>query len=291
MLSLANETLRVELLDPADATDRARLGIRYAWGGYIWQVHDAAAGPLLTGPEWPVDRPIPFNGQGLPESFRHAEFGTGRPLILEDRRGFIIGIGDVAPNMAGELAVTTPCAWHLTRAPDAIEFCTSQSGHAHACQLTRRVALAGRTLTSSTQLTNTGHRPLPLHWFAHPFFALTDRLLTCELPADWGMAENIGYALDARNRLSFKRRFLHRDDGHFEPLRVGPSPLRAVISHPRLAHVVFSTDFVPDTCPVWGNSNTWSIEPYIQSELAPGASRAWTLRYEFIPAAPAPRSG
>jgi hypothetical protein len=36
---------------------------------------------------------------------------------------------------------------------------------------------------------------------------------------------------------------------------------------------------------VWGNSNTWSIEPYITSELAAGATRTWTLRYEFGPTA------
>lgn len=280
MLALANTTLRVEVLDPSADADRMHLGPRFCWGGYVWQVHDAIAGPLLAGPEWPVKQPLPFNGQGLPESFRHAELGSGRPLILEHRRGFIIGVGDVAPDSNNELAVTTPCVWTLTAAPDALEFCTAQSGNGHACQLTRRIALTGRTLTSATRLTNTGDRALPLHWFAHPFFALTDRLLTCELPSDWGMAENAGYALDASNRLSFKRRFEHKDDGHFEKLRIG-GPLRCVLSHPRLTGLIFSTDFVPDMCPVWGNSNTWSIEPYILSELAPGSTRTWTLNYEF----------
>ncbi len=283
MFSLTSETLRADILDPREAADRARLGTRYCWGGYIWQVRDHQAGPLLTGPEWPLEAPLPFNGQGLPESFRHAVFGTNQPLILEDRRGFIIGIGEVAPNPEGELTVTHPCVWTITPAQDAVEFHTTQSGNGYACRLTRSVALAGCNLASSTRITNTGDRPLPLHWFAHPFFALTDRLLTCKLPSDWSMAENIGYALDAQNRLSFKRRFLHRDDGHFEQLRIGASPLRCTVSHPQLTGIVFSTDFTPDMCPVWGNSNTWSIEPYIQSELAPGATRAWTLAYEFGP--------
>lgn len=280
MLSIASDSLRAEVLNPADPTNRTRLGTRYCWGGYVWQVHDPIAGPLLTGPEWPEEQPLPFNGQGLPESFRHAEFGSGRPLILEDRRGFIIGIGEVAPDTTGELVVTQPCTWTITAAPDALEFCTAQAGNGHAVQLSRRVALTGRALTSSTRLTNTGERPLPLHWFAHPFFALTDRLLTCDLPATWGMAENVGYALDDSNRLSFKRRFENKDDGHFEKLRIG-GPLHCVLSHPRLTGLVFSTDFVPDMCPVWGNNNTWSIEPYIQSELAPGATRTWMLTYEF----------
>ena len=284
MLTLANRDLRVDLLDPADPADRARQGTRYCWGGYVWQVSEPGGTPLLAGPEWPEPRPTPFNGQGLPESFRHAEFGTGRPLILEDGRGFIIGAGTVAPGDDGELAVVQPCAWTVTRSPDALEFCTSQSGGGYACQLTRRIALAGRTLTSATALANTGHRPLPLHWFAHPFFALTDRLITCTLPASWNMAENPGFALDAGHRLTLRRRFTDMYDGHFEQLRVGAAtPLHAVLSHPTLAQLTFRTDFTPDSCPVWGNSNTWSIEPYLATELAPGTRRAWTLQYEFGP--------
>lgn len=286
MLRLANATLEVDLLDPADPADRAHLGLRFCWGGYIWQVRDPKAGPLLAGPEWPLKNPIPFNGQGLPESFRHAELGTGRPLILEDSRGFIIGIGDVARNMAGNLDVTAPCPWSITTSHGTIEFCTEQAWNGYACQLTRHVSLAGRTLTSATSLANTGERALPLHWFVHPFFALTDRLLTCGLPAAWSMRDNVGYEFDSEHRLTFKRRFRDRDDGHFEQLIVGPgTPLRAVLSHPKLTHVVFSTDFVPDSCPVWGNSNTWSIEPYLTTELAPDTRRTWTLTYEFGPVA------
>jgi hypothetical protein len=202
--------------------------------------------------------------------------------MLEAGRGFIIGIGDVALDAEGELTVNKPCDWSITRTPDALEFCAAQSGQGYACQLTRRVALEGRRLTSSTSLTNTGERSIPLHWFAHPFFALTDRLLTCGLPADWGMKENIGYTLDATHRVGFKRRFEHIDDGHFEQLIVGASPLRATLSHPKLREIIFSTDFVPDSCPIWGNNHTWSIEPYIATELAAGHRRAWTLRYEFI---------
>lgn len=282
MLTLNSASLSAVLLDPASAVDRARLGTRYCWGGYVWQVTDPVHGALLAGPEWPEPNPIPFNGQGLPESFRHAEFGTGRPLILENGRGFILGVGDVAPGADGELAVIEPCGWTVTRAEGTVEFCATQSGHGYACQLTRRITLSGRALTSATRLANTGARPLPLHWFAHPFFALTDRMLTCTLPASWDMAENAGYALDAAHTLTFKRRFRHKDDGHFEQLKIGrDTPLRSVLSHPTLKQVTFATDFTPDLCPVWGNSNTWSIEPYLTTELAPGAQRAWQLRYEF----------
>ena len=98
------------------------------------------------------------------------------------------------------------------------------------------------------------------------------------------MNANVGYELDGDHQLSFKRRFRYRDDGHFEQLIIdADTPLRATLSHPPLKEIIFSTDFVPDTCPIWGNSNTWSIEPYMATELAPGADRAWTLTYEFGP--------
>jgi hypothetical protein len=281
MLSLANRSLSVALLDPEDPADQRRQGTRYCWGGYIWQVTDPAAGPLLAGPEWPDPNPTAFNGQGLPESFRSHEFGTQRPLMLEHGRGFIVGIGDVAPDEENELAVVKPCSWTVTPNDNSIEFCAAQSRNGYGSQLTRRVALTGRTVASTTSITNTGTRPLPLHWFAHPFFMLNDRMLTCSIPPTWDMAENIGYTLESDHRITFKRRFENLHDGHFQQLVIGKTPLRAKLSHPRIDGIVFTTDFVPDTCPIWGNSNTWSIEPYIATDLAPGARRTWELRYEF----------
>ena len=281
MLSLAHNSLTVELLNPADSADRARLGTRYCWGGYIWQVQDQDAGPLLAGPEYPAPAPTPFNGQGAPESFRHTELGTDRPLILEDGRGFIIGIGEVAPG-DDQPIVTKPCQWTVTRSAAAMDFYTVQTGGAHGCRLSRRIALEGRSLTSFTKIINTGSKPLPVHWFAHPFFALTAGLITCGLPRSWDMADNPGFGFDGERRLISKRVFKNKTDGHFQPLIVGPkTPLRAALSHPRLSKVFFSTDFTPDSCPVWGNSNTCSIEPYIIADLAPGSTRSWTLTYEF----------
>jgi hypothetical protein len=281
MLTLSLNSLSVDLLNPADARDRSRMGTRFCWGGYIWQVTDQQAGPLLTGPDWPDD-PSPFNGQGAPESFRHAEFGTNRPLMLEDGRGFIIGIGEVAPGHNDELMVTKPCSWSVTRSAAAIDFYTVQTGGAYGCRLSRRIALEGRSVISYTKIVNTGTRPLPVHWFAHPFFALTNGLVSCGIPRSWDMAENPGFGFDAERRIGMLRHFKTKTDGHFQQLIVGPkTPLRASVSHPRLSKLFFSTDFTPDSCPIWGNSNTWSIEPYIVTELAPGASRAWTLTYEF----------
>ena len=45
MLTLANAELTVDLIDPA--VEQARLGPRYCWGGYIWQVQDRSIGTLV----------------------------------------------------------------------------------------------------------------------------------------------------------------------------------------------------------------------------------------------------
>ena len=298
MLTLSNDHLHVSLLDPASPTDRAHLGTRYCWGGYIWQVEDTMVGPLLSGPEWPEPAPDPYNGQGLPESFRSHAFGTDRPLHLEKGTGFILGGGDVIEartegrrQPAGDpgsgpgqvLEVTAPCDWTVTSKKNELVFTTEQSGNGYACCLTRRIVLDGRQLVSSSRVENLGKRTLPLHWFAHPFFALTDGQITCALPSSWSMDANEGFALDDAHRLSLKRRFRDTKDGHFELLCVGSTPLAASLSHPTLDRVSFTTSFVPDVCPVWGNSATWSIEPYLVTELAPGAERAWSLIYTFGP--------
>ena len=128
MIRLANSALTVDLLDPADPAEHARQGARYCWGGYIWQVRDARLGPLLAGPQWPKPDPTSHNGQGLPESFRHADFHTQRPLMLRDGRGWIIGIGEVVRSANAKFTVTKPCAWHLTSTAQALEFCTAQAG-------------------------------------------------------------------------------------------------------------------------------------------------------------------
>ena len=278
MLILANAELRVELLDPA--VDQARLGPRYCWGGYIWQVHDARAGPLLTGPEWPKPDPTAFNGQGLPESFRHST-RDGRPLTWNGDRGIAVGAGELARNSAGEVELLRPCQWQITPDREQISFHTRHDAAGFAYELTRHVELAGRTLNSVSTLTNHAAMPLCLEWFAHPFFALTDRLIGAELPAGTTVADNPAFAITGR-RLDQKRRFASVTDGHFDFLRLPPAPtLTAKLNHPVLTHVGFATSFAPGECIIWGNANTFSIEPYLALALAPGRTKEWSVRYEF----------
>lgn len=284
MFSLSLGDLTVQLIDPNSAEDRPRLGTRYCWGGYIWQVRDSKAGDLFTGPQYPEPNPTAFNGQGAPEALRWADRATGRHLHFEGRRGMILGIGEVALQEDGSPVVKQPCAWTVTPNATSYEFCTQQSFAGWAVQLQKSVSVQGRTVTSSTRVTNTGTRPLPLHWFAHPFFALTDRLITGEFPAGFGIADNPGFSL-ANRRFAMKERYATVFDGHFELLHLPQAPLDATFSHPRLKFVRFSVDFVAQEMPVWANNNTFSIEPYLITELAPGAIRSWSAKYEFGPMA------
>lgn len=281
MLRLANRELALDLLDPTDAADAARQGTRFCWGGYIWQVRDATGQPLLAGPEWPQPNPDPFNGQGLPESFRHRT-RAGQPLTWQGNRGIALGIGALAADASGAVALTEPCPWTVTRSADHVVFQTRHAAAGFSYELTRTIELRDRTITSSTQLTNTADTPLALEWFAHPFWPLTDHRAQIELPAGTALPDNPGFALGG-HRLTFKRAFTAESDSQFALLSLPPGrELTVAVDHPTLARVTFASSFVPDECPVWANAHTLSVEPYLTLRLAPGEARRWQLRHEFI---------
>jgi hypothetical protein len=193
MLRLSNRELSVELLDPV--ADAARQGWRYCWGGYIWQIHDAKLGPLLSGPEYPKPDPVAFNGQGLPESFRHRRRDTGAGLTWSGDTGLAIGAGSLAVDPshpssdARSVRVVEPCRWTIVPSADQITFQTRHAAAGFSYELTRRIELSGRNLTSSSALTNVGGAPLALQWFAHPFWALTHHRARVQLPRHGAVGE------------------------------------------------------------------------------------------------------
>jgi hypothetical protein len=281
VLHLHNRELTVDLLDPEDRTDIVRQGSRYCWGGYIWQVHDAFLGPLLSGPEYPKPDPAPFNGQGLPESFRHRT-RNGTPLTWSGTTGIAPGIGLLAAGDNDSVTITERCAWLVSRFPDHLIFQTRQAGAGVSYELTRKVELVGRTLSSLNQLSNVGERTLALQWFAHPFWALTEQRARLKLPAGTAQTDNPGFALAADGTLTFKRPFVANDDNQFSLLALPRGqPLDVSLDHPKLARITFATSFVPDECPVWANAHTISVEPYLNLTLPPGETRHWYVRHGF----------
>lgn len=276
---LANAELAIDLLDPIAA--RARLGPRFCWGGFIWQVHDRRAGPLLTGPEWPDPAPNPLNAQGLPESFRHSTT-TGEPLLWHDGVGLAPGAGALARESG--TVVVTPAIWRIDAQPDRIVFRTHQQVGEWAYELERCIELDGRTLRSHSRLTNRSTSPLKLEWFAHPFFALeANGKLHAILSADTTLSDNPGYDLH-HGELTLRRAFVGINDGCLVQLGLPTGQVfTATLTHPRLAWIRFTTDFVPFKTVLWANGNTLSLEPFLALNLLPGKSREWTLTYEFGP--------
>lgn len=281
MLHLANAELTVDLLDPAE--EHTRLGPRFCWGGFIWQVHDHDVGTLFTGPEWPDAQPQPHNGQGLPESFRH-NTTTGQPLLWDEDVGVAPGAGALGRDAAGAVVVTRPCLWQIEMQPARAVFRTEQNVGRWSYALERTIELRGRQVVSRSRLINRGTTPLKLEWFAHPFFALqTDGKLSATLPPGVTLPENPGYMLIGRE-LTMRRAFVGVDDGYLVHLGLPAGKFFAVaVSHPKLASVLFATDFVPFKCVLWANGNTLSFEPFLALDLAPGDSREWELTYDFGP--------
>jgi hypothetical protein len=279
MFHLANAELTVDLLDPA--ADHARVGPRFCWGGYIWQVSDRAVGALLTGPEWPNPTPLAHNGQGLPESFRHSTT-TGQPLLWAGAVGLAPGAGTLGHDAAGNVVVTQPCDWKVEPQKERVVFRTAQQAGNWSYELQRIVELHGRQVRSTSRLTNRGAAPLVLEWFAHPFFTLqADGRQQVRLPAGTQLPDNPGYILTGRE-LTLRRAFVGLHDGQLEHLGLpAGQPFVATLAHPRLADVRFATDFIPFKCVLWANGNTLSLEPFLALSLAPGESREWTLTYDF----------
>ena len=281
MLTLADAGLRVEVLDPGAAAELPRQGLRFCRGGYVWQIHDEKLGPLLSGPEYPAPEPIPFNGQGLPESFRHRT-RDGRPLTWRGGEGLAPGIGRLGLDARGEPVLVAPCAWKITQLPCQLVFQTRDAGAGLDYELARQLELRDRVLHSRTQLTNTGPDPLRLQWFAHPFWPLRDGQAQVQLPTGARLTENPGFAVDAHGKLSFRRPFRTSEDQQFALLELPPArALTLTLDHPQLPRVEFSTSFAPSECPVWANARTVSVEPYLTLDLAPGETRHWELRHTF----------
>jgi hypothetical protein len=219
-----------------------------------------------------------FNGQGIPEVLRYAVLLSGEPLTIETGRGgLILGVGRVD----ADLSIVEPCGWAIETSESSITFRTRDAALGWSYELTRTLRLEGRRLTSKTIVRNAGERILPLHWFAHPFFPLTDGTLVCQLRFPARLPENPGFTLED-GCIRFVRPFLTMKDDAFALMEIDPgTPFDATLSHPCLDGIRIRGDFDLARLPIWANGNTFSIEPYIHRSLRTGEETDWSLTYEF----------
>lgn len=282
MFTIKNDQLVVSILDPV--AERFRLGSRYCTGGYIYQVTDLQLGELFSGPLYPNPYPDVFDGQGAPDMFHAALVPDGTPVGGEVA---CIGVGRVlrsSPHEPFEVrfnpTVIEFLTWETALEKTRITMSAAQVFGPWGYELTRRVALEGRAVVSTTTIRSTGQAVLPIRWFAHPFWPLTADNVLCRFSPAVGMAENPGYRFDADGFICRKPDFDWSRGGHYQPLEIlSPAPLEVIEKHPRTGQTVTTIDFVPGFLPIWGNSRTFSFEPYYLGELRDGEQAEWTIRY------------
>jgi len=283
MIHLQSPSLRVSILDPVE--DRSRLGPRFCTGGYIYQVEHTAHGPLLSGPEFPSERPSVINGQGLPEVFQFTLYDRDDEVPAKK---LIIGVGLVDNSSAGSAAdlhfqspVEKFCTWQVSQNAQGILMKTVQSYGEWALSLSRRVNLENGLLTSSTRLRNIGRRDLPFRWFAHPFFPLTKNLACCKFPEGFRIPPNLGFRINDERILEMQRQFPW-STGLFETASIIDGSRFSVLHyHPKLREVLVSGDFPLSKVGIWANDRTFSCEPFHAGRLRTNEEIDWAIAYDF----------
>ena len=271
MFALKSDSLQVCILDPAE--DRRCFGTRYCTGGYIFQVLDVRHGEVMSGPTYP-DSFNWFDGQGIPDAFNLSPL---RDPASDNPEAMVIGIGrcDLQQNQVREF-----CQWEVERQIEALTMRTRQEHSPFALEMERTVALHERTIRSSTRVRNTGKRLMPICWFPHPFFPQPETDELCSFNMAFSLAPNPGFVL-APNRF-VRRQGWPWTDGHYQPVdHQAQAPLVVTQRHPQLGLVVASCSYIPSYLPIWGNSHTFSWEPFLERLLAPGQELAWSIDYTF----------
>lgn len=274
MFTLTNDHLAVEILDPV--ADNARFGARYCTGGYIFQITDHRAGPLLSGPTYPESFNV-FDGQGIPDAFNLSPL---RPLGAGSE-ALIIGVGvcDLAVQDMRQ-SVQSFCEWQCAVDATRATMTTRQAYHDWSLDLTRTVVLIERTVRAAAHIRNTGRAFLPMRWFPHPFYPQTAADELCRFNIPVSFAEHPGYALRENGYIA--RQGWPWAGGHYLPLDHGAGE-RLVIQqrHPTLGLVGATCSYAPDFFPIWGNARTFSWEPFLERTLAPGQELEWFIDYDF----------
>ncbi len=274
MFTISGDDLSVMVLDPV--ADRDRLGTRFTAAGQMFRITDGNGMDLMSGPTFP-DTFNTYDAQGIPDSFNHL------PLYDSTSRGgdvgrlaLVLGIGVVD----GEAnRIIRPSVWDIRREASSATFTAREQFGPYDVTLVRNVTIAGRVITSRTEVHNDSNRFLPLSWYPHPFFPFHVTRDVCWFHTAPQMPENSGYTFSD----GVLERAMEPDaKGFFQPLTYNkPQSLSVHILHDRVGKVVMKTDYPVWHFPIWGNNRTFSVEPYLERTVFPGEQFAWNLTYRM----------
>jgi len=276
--------LSLDLIDPNDAGDQSLLGSRYCAGGYVWQVYDGGGNPLLSGPHYPNPKPPVFDGQGIPDMFE-------TPLGGEDGavgdQVCVIGVGLVEKSSGivpfhprNNPHVTQFCKWHVDKGRDWAIMNTAQSFGDRSITLRKEVRLDGNRVAFVNTVSNVGKEAVNLRWFAHPFFPIDDDFVCGKISPMASMPDNAGYEANGDGEIRMKPGYLW-ERGLFQVLYVPLTKLRFNVPHYLVGSIVLETDYDVVRCAIWGNSRTFSFEPFTQRAVGVGEEASWGIGVEF----------
>jgi hypothetical protein len=270
MYTLANHQLTVSVLDPL--ADQERFGTRYCTGGYIFQVADHQLGDLLSGPTYPDSFNV-FDGQGIPDAFNLSPL---RDPYSADPTTLIVGIGlcDMKANRVLQF-----CAWEATCQADQVRLVTEQRFEDHALRLERTITLIERTVRSEIRVVNLSKGFLNLRWFPHPFYPhpVADELFRVNFPVSF--AETPGFELAPNGYI--RRKTSPWKGGQTKLDHAGDTRLVVMQRHPKLGLVTATCSYAPDFFLIWGNTHTFSWEPYLERSLLGSQEYTWSIDYDF----------
>ncbi len=270
MFILENEELSLEIVDPEK--DRELLGTRFCTGGHVFQIRDHEGRCLLSGPTYPESYNT-FDAQGLTDCFNHA------PLLdynISSTEGIVLGIGvcDFKENSIRNL-----CSWSVNENKDSISFSTEHKLGIHNLEFIRSIHLSGREVIIETEIRNRGSKYLPLSWYPHPFFPRTENKEICSLDFPFSFEPNAGY-IKSGSKVLWK----NSPDraGFFQPLEINiREGFSLDVLHPICGRVKMKGSYPVSSFPIWGNVNTFSLEPYLERTIFPGTAYKWFISYSF----------
>jgi hypothetical protein len=285
MIRIQSDVLSLDLLDPRDTQDQAKLGSRYCAGGYIWQIYDGGDQPLLSGPYYPSATPPVFDGQGMPDMFE-------TPLGGEDGaigdQVCVIGVGLVEKSSGvvpfhprNNPRVTQFCPWEVDKGDNWAVMTAAQSFGERSITLRREVRLDGSRVVSVNTVFNAGKEIVDLRWFAHPFFPINNDFTCGKISPAASMPDNAGYEIIGGGEIRMKPGY-QWERGLFQVIYVPLAKLCFAVPHPIAGSVSLETDYNVVRCAVWGNSRTFSFEPFMQCALVPGKEASWGVYAKFF---------